>query len=275
MSRAIDTFYEEVIGRFVREGIFAPATDRILVVAGGERDRRALQSLGFRNVTISNLDTRMAGTEYAPYDWSYQDAEDLRFPDGSFDFCVVHNGLHHCASPHHAVVEMLRVARTGVVLFEPYDNVLTRIGVWLGFGQDFEHAAVFCNACEYGGLRNSAVANYVYRFTRRELYKTVKCGVPYGPPQVRFVHELRIPWTQLRGRKNRLFLIAVLALEPLLRGLTKLVPSWANCFAALVLKPRLPQDTYPWVVCGADGRIAANREWLSSRYRARQSSRRP
>jgi SAM-dependent methyltransferase len=268
-------FYEEVLSRLVREGVLAPETHRVLVVAGGERDQRAFQSLGFKQVTISNLDTRMTGTEYAPYAWSFQDAEDLRLPDGSFDFCVVHNGLHHCASPHHAIIEMLRVARRGVLLFEPYDNVLTRLGVRLGFGQDFEHAAVFGNDCLFGGVRNTPVPNYVYRFTRREILKTVMCGLPHGRTRVRFLHEVRIPWRQLKARTNRLFLVGAITAEPFLRLLVKFVPSWANCFAALILRPQVPQDLHPWLTCDSAGGIQVNRQWLNARYQTRQGSPRP
>ena len=35
------------------------------------------------------------------------------FEDGAFDFVVVHQGLHHCHSPHRGLLEMYRVARRG------------------------------------------------------------------------------------------------------------------------------------------------------------------
>ena len=56
-------------------------------------------------MTISNVDE--SGDVYAPYAWSRQDAEALDLPDGSFDLAAVSAGLHHCASPHRALLEML------------------------------------------------------------------------------------------------------------------------------------------------------------------------
>ena len=104
-----------------------------------------LEDLGFTDVVISNVDTRTTSAAFAPFEWSFQDAEDLTYPDDSFDFCIVHSGLHHCKSPHEALLEMYRVSRQGVLVFEPCDNLTTRIGVWLGIGQEYEIAAVAGN----------------------------------------------------------------------------------------------------------------------------------
>ena len=49
---------------------------------------------------------------------------------------------HHCHSPHRGLLEMYRVARRGVLAFEPRDTRLVRLGVRLGFGQEYEIAAV-------------------------------------------------------------------------------------------------------------------------------------
>src|ERR1051325_7833873 len=264
MGESRDDFYESVLARFVSQGILSPTEHAVLVVAGGDHDFQACLRQGFKKVTISNLDERMTATEYAPYSWSFEDGENLTLPDGSVDFCIVHNGLHHCASPHKALLEMLRVARRGVLLFEPYDNVVTRMGVRLGIGQDFEHAAVYYNDCRFGGFRNTPVPNYIYRFTRQELRKTVMCGAPWGPCQFHFIHELRIPWVQLKGRKNKLYFLAVLACLPFLKLATLVAPSFANCFAALILKPELPAGLYPWLERNSDGNVVANREWLAA-----------
>jgi len=268
MFKAEDHFYEDVLGRFIRQGMIYPEDHSVLVVAGGELDRKAFLRHGFKRVTISNLDSRMTGTEYAPYAWSFQDAEDLKFADASFDFCVVHNGLHHCVSPHRALLEMLRVSRQGALLFEPYDNLVTRLGTRFGIGQQFEHAAVFYNDCSYGGVRNTMVPNYVYRFTRREILKAVECGEPYGPHRFFFTHQMRLPLHQLRGRRNRLVLLAAVGAWPFLKFFTFFIPSLANCFAALVLKPDLPRELYPWLKMKSDMTFEANQEWMATRYRA-------
>jgi SAM-dependent methyltransferase len=263
-----DMFYEHVLERCIRKGVLSPTDHTILVVAGAERDREAFLHHGFKHVTISNLDTSMYAADRAPYAWSRQDCENLTFPDGSFDFCVVHSGLHHCASPHRAMLEMLRVARFGILLFEPYDNFITRLGVRLGIGQEFEHNAVFSHNCQAGGMNHSPVANFIYRFTRREIRKTVTCAGPYGPYRFDFIHRIRIPWKQLKERKSKLALIAALAGVPLIWLISLIAPSQANCFAAVVLKPKLPEEMHPWLV-GGDGKITANADWINARYQSR------
>src|ERR1051326_4351449 len=83
------------------------------------------------------------------------DAESLAFPDGSFDWVIVRDGLHHLARPMKGLFEMERVCREGFAVLEGQDSLLVRFLVRLGLGENSDPA---------GG--------YVYRFTRRELHKT-------------------------------------------------------------------------------------------------------
>ncbi len=55
---------------------------------------------------------------------------------------MVHAGLHHCGSPHRALLEMYRVARKAAVVFEARDSLMMRSAVALGFTNDFELEAV-------------------------------------------------------------------------------------------------------------------------------------
>lgn len=265
MNTEVDSFCGEVLGRLIDEGVMA-RDSRLLVCCGGDYDREMMLGCGFTNVVISNLDERIAPDRFAPYEWSFQDAETLSFPDGSFDFVTVHSGLHHCHSPHQAMLEMYRVARKGVLLFEPYDNFVTRLGVALGIGQDFEHAAVFHNGMRYGGVRNTEIPNYIYRLTRREIIKTIICNAPYGRHDFRFFHRLRVPWSQLTTRRNKIPLMMALAAWPLLKVVELVAPRQMNCFGAIILKPDLKKDHYPWLTVADDQSIRVNREWLARLY---------
>jgi hypothetical protein len=55
-------FYERTLEKWLTN-----KTASILVVGGGERDKEVLMKLGFKNVTISNLDSRLTGNEFSPY----------------------------------------------------------------------------------------------------------------------------------------------------------------------------------------------------------------
>jgi 2-polyprenyl-3-methyl-5-hydroxy-6-metoxy-1,4-benzoquinol methylase len=74
------------------------------------------------------------------------DAEQLPFPEQSFDVVAVHDGLHHLDDPYRAIREMARVTREGVLILEPAQAALTRIAVQVGIAEDVEEAG-----------------NYVYR----------------------------------------------------------------------------------------------------------------
>ncbi|HEU0242130.1 MAG TPA: methyltransferase domain-containing protein [Micromonosporaceae bacterium] len=260
-------FYGEVIDQLVRAGTLT-ARMHVLVLCGGKEDRTVLYRKGFRHVVISNVDPRPDGATFAPFTWCYQDAEHLTYEDETFDFCVVHNGLHHCHSPHRALLEMYRVSRTGLVLFEPYDNLLTRLGVRLNIGQEYEHASVVCNDLGYGGVANSAIPNYVYRWTERDVVKAINCYAPQTPSDVRFIHKMRVPWVQLRHRRNRLLYLVIRFAQPLLRLIEVAAPKQCNSFAAVVMKPDLPRALHPWL--RQDGKaLRLNEQWLAARFRRR------
>lgn len=265
MNTKVDSFYAEIFSKLIAEGVITRGS-RVLICCGGDYDREMLQSCGLTNVVISNLDTRIIPDRFAPYEWSFQDAENLTYEDGSFDFVSVHNGLHHCHSPHRAILEMYRVARKGILLFEPYDNLVTRLGVALGVGQDFEHAAVFHNDLKFGGVKNTEIPNYIYRLERREITKSIICNAPYGEHDFRFYHRLRMPWAQLTTRKNKIPLIAACFAWPFLKLIELLAPEQMNAFGAAILKPDLKKNHYPWLTVDEQGGVHLNREWVSNLY---------
>ncbi len=257
-------FYGEIIDELLHSGTLTRQM-RILVVCGGPRDRTVLRKRGFEDVVISNVDPRPSSRAVTPFTWSYQNAEKLTFADDSFDFCLVHSGLHHCRSPHRAMVEMYRVARHGLLLFEPYDNFITRVGVRLRVGQEYEHASVAGNDLEHGGVGNSPVPNYVYRWTEREIVKTISSYAPEARTQTRFFHRMRVPWNQLRHRRNPIVHAAVRLAQPALRAIEVCFPRQANNFAALVIKPRLPEGLHPWLRQDGTG-VRLNEQWIHAQY---------
>lgn len=166
------SFYRRAVERLLADGALARDLS-VLVTCGGDLDRDVLHSLGFENVTITNLDERLGEDAFAPYEWSYADAEALPFADGSFDWAVVSAGLHHCRSPHRAVLELYRVARRGILGLESRDSASMRLAVRLGLVDEYEVTAVAAHGLAAGGVANTAVPNYVYRWTEREFEKTI------------------------------------------------------------------------------------------------------
>lgn len=230
-----EAFYVEVLKAALTNGALRH-DDRVLVVCGSVRDEASLREAGLRNFEMSNI-----GGEVEI------DVENLAYPDASFDAVIVHSGLHHCASPHRGLLEMYRVAKRCVILFEPADNLVTRLGQKLGIGQTYEFAAVQGNRLECGGWRNTSVPNWVYRFTASEIRQTICCAAPFGPHKFRFHYRTRVPWRQLRARRSKVPLMVATVAAPVLRLLDTIGPVASNNMAGVIVKPELPREKFPWV----------------------------
>ena len=222
-------FYERVLHELLDEGLVARDA-RVLVVAGGDVDRQAFAAAGFTDVTVTNLSED--GDER-------QDAEALSYDDDAFDFAVISAGLHHCASPHRAVLELYRVSRVGLLALEARDSALMRLAQRIGVVDEYELTAVADNAFAAGGVRNTAVPNFVYRWTEREVEKTIASAHPERRHRFRYFRELELPVSvlELSGKAHWR-----LAAAPL-RLVTKALPRQANLFAFAVFRGELQ----PWM----------------------------
>lgn len=260
-----DCFYTEVLQSLLDQQLIHRNMS-VIVSCGDKIDAEVLRTLQFENVVICNVDSRINGDEFAPFSWSLQDAELLQYPDKSFDFGIVYRGLHHCYSPHKALLELARVTRKGLVLFEPHDNVFSRLGVSLRFGQEFEHAAVFYNGCKFGGVKNGPIPNYIYRWTETEIKKTISAINAWGRSRIIFNYKMVIPWTQLNGRKQGWVSRLAKVAWPFLKVLTFLFPRQSNNFAAVILHPRMPEDLHPWLKMH-EGKVEIDPVWLNKQYK--------
>jgi hypothetical protein len=77
---------------------------------------------------------------------------------------------------------------------------------------------------------------------------------------------MRIPWGQLRHRTNGALHSVIRLAQPALKALELCLPSQANCFAAIVLKPELPRSLHPWLRQDGDT-VRLNEQWLAARFR--------
>ncbi len=271
MNRS-DPFFQRVLGCLVSEGAVHPE-DSVLVVCGGDTDHANLREAGFTNVTISNLDERMqadGGNRYAPYGWRYEHAEALGMESCSYDVVMVHSGLHHLRCPLKGVTEMYRVARKGILGFEPNLNAFTRLGARLGFGQRYETAAVYFNDCRWGGVENSEIPNHVFRFRRDDIHRTVQTFNPVAEHECRIWYATRFP-SCLSSVGNPFIRIPAKMGAPLFEMAGRICPFLANNMAFWVRKPRIPEELFPWLR-ETDGGIHVNKEYLEGLYDSSQGS---
>src|SRR5665647_2417145 len=89
------------------------ANDKVLVVGAAIYDYQILTRAGFKNISVSNLETDLGrGLESLDQDQKLAlDVENLDLPDQSYDVVFAYEVLHHCRSPHRGLCEMVRVAR--------------------------------------------------------------------------------------------------------------------------------------------------------------------
>src|SRR5690348_15360755 len=182
MRDVVTGFYVDVLQRLLKDGSIS-ISDSVLVVCGGPLDENVVRHVGFTDYTITNLDDGMANRR--------QDAENLTYDNGAFDIVIVHAGLHHCYSPHRALLEMYRVARKAAIAFEARDSLLMRTAVKLGLTMDYEVDSVTADGS--GGVAETGIPNFVYRWTEREVWKTVATFDPSRKPNIEFFYDMRIP----------------------------------------------------------------------------------
>jgi ubiquinone/menaquinone biosynthesis C-methylase UbiE len=256
-----ESFYRRVLGSLLEDGLLRRDMS-VLVVAGGPADRDAFLAHGFEHVTITNVDEGAADVE--PYAWARQDAEALDYEDESFDLTVVSAGLHHCRSPHRALLELYRVARVAALALESRDSALMRLAVRVGAVDDYELAAVAAHGLRAGGVANTSTPNYVYRWSEREVEKTVASFAPHVRHRIRFFREFELPEALLEVDKGpRAGLLRLAA--PVVTGVTKVLPRQANLFAFAIEKPRLPGDLQPWMRV-ENGRVEPDPDVVGRRY---------
>jgi SAM-dependent methyltransferase len=251
--------YDETLRQLIGAGTIS-TSDKVLVVCGGSYDADVLRGLGFESVTLSNLDGAYADHN-ADYVWERQDAENLSYGDGEFDVAMVHAGLHHCASPHRALLEMYRVARKAVVVFEARDSLLVRTAVALGFASDFELEAVSGEGFESGGLNNGPIPNLAFRWTEREVVKTIRAADPAHVEQIEFFYGLRLPTLRFEHVNAPAKRIAVKLMAPAVKAFAKLFPKQGNQFGFAITKTGRLRD---WLV-EKDGKVRLSAEKAEQR----------
>ncbi|GAA4840222.1 hypothetical protein GCM10023201_32590 [Actinomycetospora corticicola] len=170
MAEAGSGTYAAILSDLLERGAITP-TDTILVQFAGEFDEKITAELGLVNCTFSNLAPDSPSSRLA--DGRHADAHRMPYADGSFDHVIGHAGLHHCSRPHQALHEMYRIARRTVVAVENQDSPLMRAACSLGLAGVYEHAAVADGGGTTGGVDGTGVPNFVYRWTRHEVRKTV------------------------------------------------------------------------------------------------------
>lgn len=158
--------------------------DKILIVCGNQDDNKVLKNLKFSNYLITSIYKKLPAVE----NYQQADAQQLPFKNHSFDVVIVNAGLHHCDSPHRALTEMYRVAKRIMIVHEAQDSLMVRLMVKLKIVMDYETGVISCGG---GGLNNTAIPNFVYRWTKKEVIKTLNSYDPTKNHKITFFNSFR------------------------------------------------------------------------------------
>lgn len=112
--------------------LLKPAQQSALVVCGGVGGEGIfLRRAGFADVTVTDLseEALMVCHRLEPKLRTIPvNAESMTgIPDSSYDLVFVQDGLHHLPRPALGFTEMLRVARTAVIVIEPHESLVGRL----------------------------------------------------------------------------------------------------------------------------------------------------
>ncbi len=183
MSR--DKFYENCLTKSILD-----KNASILVLGAGEKDERIFKNLKYENVTYSNYNSK----EDKNIKLKNLLLQNINLEDNSYDYCVAHACIHHSSKPHNSILEMYRVSRKGILIIEANDSLTTRIACKLNFAEEFEKSAVVKNKIS-GGVDNTNIPNYVYRWTEREVYKLISSYKPLAQHKIDYYYGNDIKFT--------------------------------------------------------------------------------
>lgn len=223
--------------------------DSILVQFGGSYDEKICHSLGLRNCHFTNIAPGSKSTGVTKAE--AVDAHKMPGPDRSFDHVIAHAGLHHCSRPHEALHEMYRLARKVVLFVENQDSTAMRIASHVGVVGAYENAAVINADYRSGGVDGTPIPNHVYRWTRREVLKTVASFDPGFDIPIEFHAEWNFGLNRVASAmlRSKLHLSseqrAATTLDRMQRVANRVLPGQGNIFAATIRKDQARLK--PWM----------------------------
>lgn len=182
MNREI--FYQSQIQKFIKD-----KNSKILVLGAGSLDKRIFDNLNFKNVTFTNIEN----TNEKDLD-IFENIHSINIKDEQYDYCVAHACIHHSSKPHSAILELYRVSLKGALIIEATDSFLSRLACKFKLSEEYELSAVEKNKVS-GGVDNTSIPNFVYRWTEREILKLLNSYKPEIKHKIYFNYGHHLKFT--------------------------------------------------------------------------------
>ena len=170
-------FLKKQINKFLKHG------SSILVFGGGQMEKEIFNNNEY-NITFLNIDnTDLQGVKH---NIIIASMHDNKIESNSFDYVLANATIHHSSKPHNSVIEMYRIAKKGILIIEGNDSLLMKVSSKCGFSEIYEDSAI---ENSQGGVDNSSIPNFIYRWTEREIYKLLNSYKPEIIHKIIFDYE--------------------------------------------------------------------------------------
>ena len=183
-------FYSENVLKYIKN-----KNSHIIVLGAGNLDQEIFEELGYKNVTFSNIEN----SDEKKLNF-YENIHDIKLKDNSYEYCIAHACIHHSSKPHQAILELFRVCSKGSLIMEANDSFISRVACKLKLSEEYELSAIKKNITT-GGVDNTNIPNYVYRWTEREVIKLMKSFRPDLKHKIFFNYSSHIKFTQSKAIK--------------------------------------------------------------------------
>ena len=176
-------FYKKNFKNLIDKG------SNFLLISASMYEVKILKNLGYLNFNITYHDDAEK-KQFLDYGFKENinlfksDLRNLAFKDKSFDYAITNATIHHIDLPHKAITELYRVAIKGVLIIESNDSLIMRLATKVKLTEEFEVSSINEDK-NTGGLLDTAVPNYVYRWTEKEILKLLKS---FDPKNINFVN---------------------------------------------------------------------------------------
>ena len=166
------------------------------------------------------------------------------------------------------LLEMYRVSSKGVLAFESRDSLLMRVLAHFNLTQTYEHAAVHFNDSKCGGVDNTDIPNYVYRWTEREIEKTIQSFSPLYEHIYIYSYGSSTPCTPSLEFRARFKTAIIYFFKPFYKLFILFFKKQQNLFAFYIGKPNNFEDIFPWLSYDrSTNEFYFNKKWSELTYK--------
>ena len=221
-----------------------------LLISASLHEVKTLKDLGYLKFSITYHDDNEKN-QFLDYGFKENinlfksDLRNLAFKDKSFDYAITNATIHHIDLPHKAITELYRVAIRGVLIIESNDSLTMRLATRLKLAEEFEVSSINEDK-NSGGLLDTAIPNYVYRWTEKEILKLLKS---FDPKNINFVNfDYASDLTNFKTRDNYIENIFLKMLIIMGKTFFFFFKKQRNCMSIFIdktkIKKRWPNKNY-------------------------------